>query len=120
MQKHYQALVQGCPSESTFAALRSGVTITEDKGRSHKSAPAQVHLMRRAGTDCWLSLTIHEGRKRQVRRMLATVGHPVLYLSRVGIGPLALGDLPEGKWRYLSGEEIIAVQGPTQNSQTFQ
>jgi 23S rRNA pseudouridine2605 synthase len=118
MQKYYQALVQGCPSESTLAALRSGVMITEDKGRIHKSAPAQVRLLRRVGTDCWLSLTIHEGRKRQVRRMLATVGHPVLNLSRVGIGPLALGDLPEGKWRYLSREEVIAVQGSPQNSQT--
>src|SRR6266852_1200851 len=92
MQKHYQALVQGCPSESSLAALRSGVTITEDKGRSHKTTSAQV------------------------RRMLAAVGHPVLELSRVGIGLLELGDLPEGKWRYLTGEEVKALQGYTQTS----
>lgn len=116
MQKHYQALVQGCPSESSLAALRSGVTITEDQGRSHKTTPAQVSLLRRTGTDCWLSLTIHEGRKRQVRRMLAAVGHPVLELSRTGIGPLELGDLPAGKWRYLTGEEVKALQGSTQTS----
>src|SRR5690348_3160068 len=46
MQKHYQALVQGYPSESSLVALRSGVTIVEDKGHSHKTAPAQVHLLR--------------------------------------------------------------------------
>src|SRR5438876_1686920 len=64
MEKHYHALVQGCPSESSLASLRSGVTITTDKGRSHKTAPARVHLLRQAGNDCWLELTIHEGRKR--------------------------------------------------------
>ena len=112
MQKHYQALVQGCPSESALALLRSGVTITEDKGRSHKTAPAQVQLLHKTGTDCWLALTIHEGRKRQVRRMLAVIGHPVLELKRVGIGPLALGDIPVGKWRYLTQKEMQALQGP--------
>src|SRR3989440_11122421 len=94
MQKHYHALVQGCPSESSLRALHRGVTIVEDKGLSHKTAPAQVHFFRIAGTDCWLSLTIHEGRKRQVRRMLAAIGHPVLELIRVGIGPIELGDMP--------------------------
>ena len=118
MQKHYQALVQGCPSDRSLAELRSGVTITEDKGRSHKTTPAQVSLLRRVGSDCWLSLTIHEGRKRQVRRMLAAVGHPVLKLSRVGIGSLELGDVPEGKWRYLTDEEVKALQDETQTSQT--
>jgi pseudouridine synthase len=108
MQKHYQALVQDCPSERTLAVLSSGVTITEDKSHSHKTALAQVSLLRKAGHDCWLSLTIHEGRKRQVRRMLAAVGHPVIELSRVGIGPLALGDIPVGKWRYLTNEEVEA------------
>ena len=120
IQKHYQALVQGCPSESSLIALRSGVTITEDKGRSHKTAPAQVSLLRKAGTNCWLSLTIHEGRKRQVRRMLAAVGHPVLELSRVGIGPLSLGDVPAGKWRHLTNEEVKSLQDYTHTSQTFQ
>ncbi len=110
MQKHYQALVQGCLSESALAALRSGITITEDKGRSHKTAPAQVSLLRKVGTDCWLSLTIHEGRKRQVRRMLAAVGHPVLELIRVGIGSLELGTISIGKWRYLTDEEVKGLQ----------
>jgi 23S rRNA pseudouridine2605 synthase len=118
IQKHYQALVQGCPSESSLIALRNGVTITEDKGRSHTTAPAQVSLLRKEGPDCWLSLTIHEGRKRQVRRMLAAVGHPILELSRVGIGPIELGDMPVGKWRYLTSEEVTSLQDSTHTSQT--
>jgi len=109
MPKHYQALVQGCPPESALDELRNGVTITEDNGRSHQTAPAQVHLLRTAESSCWLALTIHEGRKRQVRRMLTAVGHRVLELIRVGIGPLELGDLPVGKWRYLSSDEVEAI-----------
>jgi 23S rRNA pseudouridine2605 synthase len=116
MQKHYQALVQGCPPESSLQTLRSGVTIVEDQGRSHKTAPAQVHLLRQEGSDCWLSLTIHEGRKRQVRRMLAAIDHPVMELVRVGIGPLALGDLPVGKWRNLTSEEVHSLHDNTHTS----
>lgn len=106
MQKHYRVLVQGCPAEATLATLRLGVTITEDDGRRYKTAPAQVRVLQRTGTDCWLTISIHEGRKRQVRRMLAAVGHPVLQLIRTSIGPLTLGDLPAGAWRYLTDEEV--------------
>ena len=111
MQKHYRVLVQGCPAQTTLTTLSQGVMITEDDGRSHMTAPARVHLLRRAGTGCWLAITIHEGRKRQVRRMLAAIGHPVLQLVRVGIGPLKLGDLPIGAWRYLTGEEVQVLVG---------
>ncbi len=109
MEKHYQALVQGCPDPTTLEVLRKGVTFTEDDGRSHVSAPAQVRILRSIGTDCWLALTIHEGRKRQVRRMLGAVGYRVLQLARVGVGPITLGSLPAGKWRYLSDEEVAAL-----------
>ncbi len=106
MEKHYEALVQGCPAESTLEILRRGVAITEDNERSHKTAPARVRLLRQVGANCWLVLALHEGRKRQVRRMLMAVGHPVLELIRVGIGPLKLGNVPVGKWRYLTEEEV--------------
>jgi pseudouridine synthase len=110
MEKRYHVLVRGCPSAASLEALRKGVTITEGDRRSQESkyttAPATVSLLRRAGADCWLELTIHEGRKRQVRRMLAAVGHPVLQLIRVSVGSLVLGDLPVGAWRYLSTLEI--------------
>ena len=109
MEKHYLALLQGCPDTKTLETLRKGVTFTEDDGSSHTSAPAQVQIARRFGSNCELALTIHEGRKRQIRRMLTAVGYRVLELRRVGIGSLTLGDLPEGKWRYLHNEEVAAL-----------
>ena len=55
-------------------------------------------------------ITIHEGRNRQVRRMVATVGHETLLLRRVRIGPIEIGDLKQGKWRKLSEEERKALE----------
>ena len=106
MEKHYEALVKGYPTVSALEALRQGVAIREDDGQMRKTSPAAVRVLRQEGGNCWLALTIHEGRKRQVRRMLSTVGYPVLELKRVGIGPLALGDLSPGTWRYLTQNEI--------------
>ena len=110
MEKHYEALVAGHPPESALERLRGGVTFREESGRMHQAAPADVRVLRQAGANCWLALTIHEGRKRQVRRMLATLGHPVLELRRVGIGPLPLGNIPVGRWRYLTEKEVKALQ----------
>jgi 23S rRNA pseudouridine2605 synthase len=105
-EKHYEALVQGCPTEEALAALREGVIVVVDDERGYRTAPAQVRLLQRVGANCRLSLTIHEGRKRQVRRMLSAVGYRVLELKRVGVGSLVLGALPVGNWRYLTEEEV--------------
>ena len=78
-------------------SLRDGVDL--DDGRT---APAKVRQV----DPGVLELTIHEGRKHQVKRMCAAVGHPVRSLRRVRFGPLALGDLPEGTVRRLTGAEI--------------
>ncbi len=111
MDKHYRALVKGYPSESALNALRRGVEIVEDNGGHHKTSPAKVSIYKQVGGNCWLSLTIHEGHKRQVRRMLAATGYPVLELMRVGIGSLELGNLPVGKWRNLAEDEVIRLRG---------
>ncbi|HZU67715.1 MAG TPA: pseudouridine synthase [Ktedonobacteraceae bacterium] len=105
-EKHYEALVRGCPTEEALAALREGVTVVVDDERSYRTSPAQVRILQRAGANCRLALTIHEGRKRQVRRMISTVGYKVLELKRVAVGKLTLGDLPVGEWRYLRDEEV--------------
>lgn len=105
-EKHYEALIQGCPAEEALAALRQGVTVVVDDETSYKTSPAQVRILQQVGANCRLALTIHEGRKRQVRRMLSSVGHRVLELKRVGVGSLQLGNLPVGKWRYLTDEEV--------------
>jgi pseudouridine synthase len=110
-QKRYHALVQGTPAPATLARLRRGVVISEDDGGQHQTAPARVQVLRQEGERTWLEISIHEGRKRQVRRMLAAVGHPVSALVRVAIGPLTLGDLPVGQWRYLTAAEIGQLKG---------
>jgi 23S rRNA pseudouridine2605 synthase len=69
-------------------------------------------LKNTAGSDvAQLEVTIHEGRNRQVRRMCDAAGMTVTRLVRVREGALKLGALPAGKWRYLSAEEVAALQG---------
>lgn len=86
--------------EAALRSLRSGVELEDGK-----TAPARVRLLG-PGT---LELTIHEGRKRQVKRMCAAVGHPVRRLQRVAIGGLELGRLKTGAYRRLSGNEVDAL-----------
>ncbi len=99
--KTYRAVVARPPvREAALRALRAGVEL--DDGMT---APARV---RRVTADT-LELTIHEGRKRQVKRMCEAVGHPAKRLERVAFGPLSLGDLPRGRWRKLGPDEVQAL-----------
>ena len=98
VDKSYRAVVVNPPvRDSALRALRAGVRL--DDGRT---APARV---RRVAADT-LELTIHEGRKRQVKRMCEHVGHPVKRLERIRFGPLELGDLGLGSYRELGAEEV--------------
>jgi 23S rRNA pseudouridine2605 synthase len=100
--KRYRATVRRPPvGRRALDALRTGVVLDDGP-----TAPA---LVRRLAPDV-VELTIHEGRKRQVRRMLDAVGHPVVSLERVGFGPLELGRLPEGAHRRLREEELRALR----------
>jgi 23S rRNA pseudouridine2605 synthase len=96
--KTYRArLGGGAISASSIQRLRDGIEL--DDGWT---APARV---RRAGAGA-IEITIHEGRKRQVRRMCAAVGHPAVALERIAFGPLRLGGLAPGKHRRLSDAEV--------------
>jgi 23S rRNA pseudouridine2605 synthase len=98
VDKTYRARVRNAPvREAALRALRAGVEL--DDGIT---APARVQ---RVAPDT-LELTIHEGRKRQVKRMCEHVGHPVITLQRVRFGPLRLGELAPGAHRLLSAEEL--------------
>ena len=110
LEKRYHAFLSDCPTKDELEQLRHGVTFREDDGSLFTTAPARVRVLRREGRACWLELAIHEGRKRQIRRMLDAVGHSVFQLERVGIGPLPLGDLPVGTWRYLTEDEVRALK----------
>lgn len=79
--------------------------------------PAKVTLLRSSGTTAVLSVTIHEGKNRQIRRMCEACGLTVGRLQRVREGPLQLGDLKPGKWRYLTSSEILALKRETGQEQ---
>lgn len=104
LEKEYRALVRGRPGPEALEKLRRGVEID---GR--KTAPATVEVVSSLPTATWLRIVLHEGRKRQVRRMCEAVGHPVLTLRRVRIGPIELGSLPPGAVRELTAAEVMSI-----------
>lgn len=109
--KTYFALVEGTPEEAALEALRGGVTLKD--GVTRPAEVAQVAApdwiwprdppvrVRKTVPDAWLRLTITEGRNRQVRRMCAHVGLPVLRLIRWSVGDWTLDGLAPGQWRQL-------------------
>ncbi|MGB5723884.1 MAG: pseudouridine synthase [Parasphingorhabdus sp.] len=109
MPKAYLVQVEGDVSDESLAMLREGVELKDGKTR-----PAEVERIdepdlwprdppirvRKSVPDCWLKLTISEGRNRQVRRMTAAVGHPTLRLVRWSVGEWSLEGLQSGEWRH--------------------
>ena len=108
MDKTYLVQVEGLPDETCLQALRDGITLKDGPTK-----PARVTRLeppdlwprdppvryRKSVPDCWLKLTLTEGRNRQVRRMTAHVGHPTLRLVRWQIGDWRLDNLAPGTWR---------------------
>jgi 23S rRNA pseudouridine2457 synthase len=118
--KTYLAQVEGIPQESSLDLLRRGGLLIQ----GHRCAPARVHFpepqpvipprnppirIRKGIPDCWISLTLTEGKNRQVRRMTAAIGHPTLRLIRIAIGGLALAPLEPGEWKIVGADERAAV-----------
>ena len=103
--KEYQALVKGRPSATALLRLRSGVHLAEGR-----TAPAKVKLLAPEGDGTWVQVELRQGWKRQVRRMLEAVEHPVRRLVRTRIGSVALGDLPVGQVRALTDGEIARLR----------
>ena len=108
LAKRYLVQVEGNPDEAALEPLRRGITLNDGLTR-----PAEATLIaapdlwprdppvrfRKSVPDCWLSLTIREGRNRQVRRMTAAAGYPTLRLVRWSIGDWTLDGLAPGEWR---------------------
>ena len=107
VERTYEARVAGMPDEAAVERLRRGIPLD---GR--RTLPAEVSVLnkRRGDRDGILSITIREGRNRQVRRMLEAVGHPVKKLARVGIGPLSDRGLKPGTWRELTAQELRVLR----------
>ena len=103
--KTYLIKVKGVLTDEEIRRLEQGVRLEDGM-----TSPASVRKIRKAEQNSWLEVSIREGRKHQVRRMLDSVGHPVIKLIRVRMGPLALGDLEPGEFRYLTDREANSLR----------
>ena len=106
VRKTYEVKVKGRPEAAQLTALARGVRLAEGV-----SGPAAVRVLEASERKTWLSITLAEGKNRQVRRMCDGVGLDVEKLVRVALGPLKLGKLPAGAWRHLEPDEVAPLRG---------
>ena len=120
-EREYYVEVEGIPTEEELRKLESGLII-----EGKQTLPAKARLLpnikiearespirfRKNVPDCWISLTLIEGRNRQVRKMTAGIWHPTLRLIRVRIKNILLGDMKPGEVRLLSSTEVKELKGP--------
>lgn len=99
--KVYEVKVRGEPSLSTIERLKNGVKLEDGL-----TLPAQVRVKGAAEKNTWLEIGIREGRNRQVKRMFEAVGHPVMKLKRIAVGPIRIGKIKPGEWRFISEKEL--------------
>ena len=105
IEKTYLVQVQGIPTAENLKSLTQGVYLAEGKARV-----SNIKFKRRSKDTSWLEIVLDEGRNREIRRLLARIGHKVLRLRRIAIGPLRLGDLPVGAHRELTSLELKALR----------
>lgn len=103
--KIYHAWISGKCSEDSLRTLSSALVID-----GYKINPAEVSVLSRSENETKLSITIHEGRNRQIRKMCAASGLKLIRLKRVAEGKLLLGDLKPGCWRHLEPDELQEIQ----------
>jgi pseudouridine synthase len=106
--KVYETVVEGSPGREALQALREGVDLEDGR-----TAPARVRVLSKGTGTTTLELTLHEGRKHQVKRMCAAVGHPVVRLHRSRYAGLGLEGLEPGDWRELETDEVAALRRAT-------
>ena len=99
--KTYEALVTGKPLQKKLDILEKGILL---EGRM--TSPAHVAAVKKLNKSTLVRITIHEGRKRQVRKMFAAIGHPVISLKRTAYGKLYLNNLPQGSYRRLNKGDL--------------
>jgi 23S rRNA pseudouridine2605 synthase len=99
--KTYHVKIDGRIDDSVVLAFKKGIELEDGI-----TAPARIRTIELYEKNSLVEVTVHEGRNRQVRRMLEALDHNVIKLKRVALGPLTLGNLEEGKWRYLTPAEV--------------
>jgi 23S rRNA pseudouridine2605 synthase len=104
VKKTYEATVRELPAASDLRRLEAGIIVD-----GQKTWPAQARVLRRTKTAAVIEIIIHEGKKRQVRKMFQAIGHPVLRLRRTAYGGLRLGGLGPGKCRFLTEKDITNI-----------
>lgn len=104
VHKTYEALVKGHPSEQAIQSLEKGILLDEKK-----TAPAKILVVHKNKRNAVIIITIHEGRKRQVKKMFQAIGHPVQTLKRLAYGELGLDNLAVGKFRILHDNDIKRI-----------
>ncbi len=105
VSKTYHVLVKGVPTREILSQMKKGVYLAEAKVQV-----AKVRSLQKTQDGCWLEIVLDEGRNREIRRLLARLGHKVVRLCRVAIGPLPLGDLAVGAHRRLTLDELALLQ----------
>lgn len=103
--KTYLAVVEGAPNPKSLDTLSRGIQLTDGR-----TGPAVIKVTKKDAESTSLTITITEGRNRQVRRMFEAIGHPVTFLKRIRFGPLTLQGLRLGQYRFLKEDEIITLQ----------
>ena len=116
LEKEYLVEISGALSEQDIQRIQQGMTILLESG-PYITLPAEIQIKENSSTKNnflktsykknLFTITLHEGKKRQIRRMMETLGHKVIALHRFRIGKLFLGNLPEGKYREVKKEEIF-------------
>ena len=105
VEKVYEVKLAREPLPIEIETLRAGVDIG-----GYMTRKCGVRTLKRAPGDFWIQIVLREGKNRQIRRMVESVGHEVVRLIRVGIGLIRLGDLQKGRWRPLTSQEIRDLQ----------
>jgi len=109
VEKTYRVEVEGAPDDETIERMRKGIWLSEGR-----TGPVDIRLVPRGRQHSLLELKLHEGKRREIRRLCARFGHEVRKLTRIAIGPIGLGDLPAGESRPLKPPEIAALRSAAQ------
>lgn len=104
VEKLYKVKIKGIPTQSDIETLEGGID-----SEVLKTYPCKIKILIRNKDSSELLIKIHEGKKRQIRKMFAYIGNPVLDLIRLKIGPISLGNLKEGQWTYLNKSELDKI-----------
>jgi 23S rRNA pseudouridine2605 synthase len=104
LDKTYRVTVIGMPEKEALARVQKGIKLEDGM-----TSPVQIQVLRHHPKESVLEITLHEGRNRQVRRMMEAIGHPVKRLKRQDFGPITLGNLMVKKWRWLTTREWKAL-----------